>query len=172
MNNKTRIIEPIGWSLQNPFPATVTIGTDYEAVYQLVSNLPAPMPAPLTVTYTGGSDFTVVDQCSGLFLVPGQTCNVTVRFTPSSAGVQQFQLTLHYFNDVVPLPVQTMTAEGSTTLIVGSVTQALPATTVVNLSILSFSPFKMWAEMQQPILIYNAIIQQISQKKITPVQRL
>ena len=132
MNNKTRTIDPIGWSLQNPFPATVTIGTDYEAVYQLVSNLPAPMPAPLTVTYTGGSDFTVVDQCSGLFLVPGQTCNVTVRFTPSSAGVQQFQLTLHYFNDVVPLPVQTMTAEGSTTLIVGSVTQALPATTVVE----------------------------------------
>ncbi|WP_339049765.1 choice-of-anchor D domain-containing protein [Rickettsiella endosymbiont of Xylota segnis] len=132
MNNKTRTIDPIGWSLQNPFPATVTIGTDYEAVYQLVSNLPAPMPLPLTVTYTGGSDFTVEDQCSGLFLVPGQTCNVTVRFSPSTTGVQQFQLTLHYFNDVVPLPVQTMTAGGSTNLIVGSVTQALPATTVVE----------------------------------------
>lgn len=132
MNKTTRAIDPIGWSLHNPFPDMVTIGTDYEEVYQLVSNLPAPMPAPLTVTYTGGSDFTVVDQCSGLFLVPGQTCNVTVRFTPSSADVQQFQLTLHYFNDVVPLPVQTMTAEGSTTLIVGSVTQALPATTVVE----------------------------------------
>ncbi|KAF5292152.1 hypothetical protein FQR65_LT11250 [Abscondita terminalis] len=132
MNRKTRTIDPIGWSLQDPFPDTVTIGTEYEEVYQLVSNLPAPMPAPLTVTYTGGSDFTVEDQCSGLFLVPGQTCNVTVRFTPSSAGTHQFQLTLHYFNDVVPLPVQTMTAEGSTTLIVGSVTQALPATTVVE----------------------------------------
>ena len=132
MNNKTRTIDPIGWSLQDPFPETVTIGTDYEAVYQLVSNLPAPMPLPLTVTYTGGSDFTVEDQCSGLFLVPGQTCNVTVRFSPSTTGVQQFQLTLHYFNDVVPLPVQTMTAGGSTNLIVGSVTQALPATTVVE----------------------------------------
>ncbi|KAF5292151.1 hypothetical protein FQR65_LT11249 [Abscondita terminalis] len=132
MNQKNRFIDPIGWSLQDPFPNTVTIGTEYEAVYQLVSNLPVPMPAPLTVTYTGGSDFTVEDQCSGLFLVPGQTCNVTVRFTPSNAGTHQFQLTLHYFSDVVPLPVQTMTAEGSTTLIVGSVTQALPATTVVE----------------------------------------
>ena len=132
MNIKTRAIDPIGWKLLNPFPDTVTVGTAYEAVYQLVSNLPAPMPAPLTVTYTGGSDFTVEDQCSGLFLVPGQTCNVTVLFTPSSTGVQQFQLTLHYFNDVVPLPVLTMTAEGSTTLIVGSVTQTLPTTTVVE----------------------------------------
>jgi hypothetical protein len=132
MNIKTRAIDPIGWKLLNPFPDTVTVGTAYEAVYQLVSNLPAPMPAPLTVTYTGGSDFTVEDQCSGLFLVPGQTCNVTVLFTPSSTGVQQFQLTLHYFNDVVPLPVLTMTAEGSTTLIVGSVTQTLPPTTVVE----------------------------------------
>jgi hypothetical protein len=134
MNKKTRAVDPIGWKLLNPFPDTVTIGTSYEEVYQLVSNLPAPMPAPLTVTYTGGSDFTVVDQCSGLFLVPGQTCNVTVRFTPSSTGTHQFQLTLHYFNDVVPLPVQTMSAEGSTTLIEGSVTQALPATTVVDSS--------------------------------------
>ncbi|HEY2566309.1 MAG TPA: choice-of-anchor D domain-containing protein [Candidatus Aquirickettsiella sp.] len=134
MKKKTQsfAVDPIGWSLLDPFPDTVTVGTDYEQVYQLISNLPATMPAPLTVTYTGGSDFTVEDQCSGLFLAPGQTCNVTVRFTPSSAGVQQFQLTLHYFNDVVPLPVQTMTAEGSTTLIVGSVTQALPATTVVE----------------------------------------
>ncbi|WP_342227213.1 choice-of-anchor D domain-containing protein [Rickettsiella endosymbiont of Rhagonycha lignosa] len=132
MNKKNRAIDPIGWSLQNPFPATVVVGEQYEAVYQLVSNLPAPMPAPLTVTYTGGSDFTVEDQCSNLFLVPGQTCNVTVRFSPSTTGVQQFQLTLHYFNDVVPLPVQTITAEGSTLLIEGSVTQALPATTLVD----------------------------------------
>ncbi|WP_342227212.1 choice-of-anchor D domain-containing protein [Rickettsiella endosymbiont of Rhagonycha lignosa] len=132
MNKKNRSIDPIGWSLQNPFPATVVVGEQYEEVYQLVSNLPAPMPAPLTVTHTGGSDFTVEDQCSGLFLLPGQTCNVTVRFSPSNPGAQQFQLTLHYFNDVVPLPVQTITAEGSTLLIEGSVTQALPATTLVD----------------------------------------
>lgn len=133
--NKKFGADPIGWSLQDPFPETLTVGSTYEEVYRLVSNLPATMPVPLIVTCTGGNDFTIVDGCSGLYLVPGQTCNVTVRFTPSSPGVQQFQMTLHYFSDVVPLPVQTLTCTGSsTTLIEGSVTQGLPATTIIGSS--------------------------------------
>jgi len=31
MNKKTHTIDPIGWSLQNPFPATVVVGKQYEA---------------------------------------------------------------------------------------------------------------------------------------------
>jgi hypothetical protein len=126
--------DPIGWKLLNPIPETTSQGESYSAVYVLTSHLPFTMPTPLLVTLDASStDFSMVDSCSGKSLTPNESCEVEVDYYPSQAGVNHYQIAMHYANNVVPLPQQvTASAGGGGSFVTGQVAQELPANMLVG----------------------------------------
>jgi hypothetical protein len=121
--------DPIGWELLNPIPATTSQGGSYSAVYVLTSHLPSTMPTPLLVTLDASStDFSLVDSCSGKSLTPNESCEVEVDYQPSQAGINPYQIAMHYANNVVLFPQQvTTSAGGGSSFVTGQVMVALPA---------------------------------------------
>ena len=128
-------IDPISWQINSTFPTTVnTDAGSYAITYTLTNQLPVTLAKPLVITKksNASNEFRFVDNCTGVpDFKPLDTCTVTITLTPTSAGLKQVQIIISgYSNDVVPLPTLSTTAvSNSSANIIGSVTQALPATT-------------------------------------------
>lgn len=133
-------INPIGWSLNEPFPAEVFIpGSEYSVTYTFTSQLPFTMVKPIRIdkSYSPQAEFSFTDNCSGLKLTPNQSCTVKVTLDPETAGTKSVQLTIAGYDDNrVPLPTLTTTAvQGSGTVVMSSsVVTSLPSSMTVDTS--------------------------------------
>lgn len=131
-------INPIVWSLNEPFPAKVFIaGAGYSVTYTFTSNLPFKMVKPLSILKSSNAptEFSYQDQCSGLKLSPQQSCTVVVTLDPLSSGDKTVQLTIAgYDKNRVPLPKLATVAsqQNGQVTIASAVLTPLPATMVVN----------------------------------------
>jgi hypothetical protein len=133
-------IDPIAWSLNEPFPAKVFVaGAGYSVTYTFTNQLPLTLVKPITISKSSNpqDEFTFQDQCSGLKLTPKQSCTVTVTLDPTTSGVKTVQLTIAgYDKNRVPLPTLATSAvqESGQVSIASSVTTPLPSMMVVNTS--------------------------------------
>lgn len=122
---------PVSWSLSAPFPSAVFIGRSYDATYTFTSNLPFTMVKALVIDENASpsSEFSYVDECSGVKLSHGGSCTVKITLTPTTSGKKSVQLILAgYSNDRVLVPALTTTAQGeSVSDVYSTVTQNLPA---------------------------------------------
>ncbi len=124
--------DPIGWSISGSLPATAQINHSYAVNFTLVNNLPFTMPSPLEIANnsTPTADFTMEDNCSGLRLAQGQTCNVGVVMIPKSAGQKSLSVFMEYGKNKVQIPVTALksTVPGSSapSLLSGAVTTGFP----------------------------------------------
>jgi len=125
--------DPIGWSASGGIPSQTVANVVYPTItYTFINNLPFQMVSPLYITKypNPGSDFSFpVDTCSGVKLLPGQTCIVTINYFFASPGKKTVSLAEEYGRNVVPLPkLSTTTGSGPSPLVTGTVTIPLPAT--------------------------------------------
>lgn len=80
-------------------PLTLTLSND--PTYPDVNN-----PSPQTVNITGilippKGDYTELDDCLGQTLTPGQSCSISVSFTPQVVGFDQSKMTITFNNGQV-----------------------------------------------------------------------
>lgn len=113
---------PIGWSITpaTGLPATSVIGNNYSVEYTFINNLPfAKFLKPMTISTSGGF-FSYSENCSNRTLSPNGTCVFNLGLKPSQAGTNSAVVTLHYDNNVVPLPtLSTTTASQATSSVIG-----------------------------------------------------
>lgn len=111
-------LDPIGWSLNHAFPATVTaIGsTQYTVTYTFRNQLPLTLVHPIRIDkYASTNEFSYTDHCSGLSLAPQQTCKLTVTLNPVVTGVKTAQIVITgYDNNSVLLPLLVTDATNET----------------------------------------------------------
>ena len=122
---------PIAWSQSGSLPATSFIGNSYSATFTFISNFPFTMPTALTINknVSSNSEFSFVDNCSGLKLTPGQSCSVTETLAPTTSGTKNVILTMNYDGTSVPLPTQSSATDSTTSShISNTVLTALPST--------------------------------------------
>src|SRR5580698_5506224 len=87
--------DPIGWKKLIDIPATNNARQSYEAIYVLTNQLPFQIQTPLQITLQSSDpSFKLVNSCSDLQLMPNQSCEVRVQFTPSRTGLNNYQLIL------------------------------------------------------------------------------
>lgn len=134
-------INPIEARLIQAFPTDVsTNGSTYAASYTFTSQIPFTMLTPFNVLKenNASSDFTYNDQCSGRLLSYKESCTVTIYLRPTTAGTKTITLVESYGYDRVPVAPLSTNASGngggggSSVYVTGSVTTALPATSVVS----------------------------------------
>lgn len=131
-------IDPIRWSLNEPFPEEVYIpGSIYSVVYTFTNQLPFSLVKPIQILKSSNpkTEFTFQDECTGLKLAPHQSCTVTVNLDPLTKGIKRTQLTIAGYDDNrVPLPALTTSAleESGRVNILPSVTTALLSPMVVD----------------------------------------
>lgn len=124
--------DPIGWSVSGGLPAQTIPNLVYPGVtYTFINNMPFQMVTPLYINKKASpaSQFTFIDGCSGLRLMPGATCTVSFTFSFNTTGPKSVQLEEDYGRNVVPLPILTSnTVSGPNPTVTGTVTIPLPAT--------------------------------------------
>ena len=132
-----RGVDPIHPTLLYTIPAQSTVGHSYTAAYRLNNNLSNPVPLRIQLKFTG-SAFSVSSGCDTTLGAKGQandSCLLQVQYRPHSAGVKSAQITMIYWNDVVPItPALVSTASGQETTgsVKGYVTAALPSVAYVG----------------------------------------
>ncbi|MBX3709676.1 MAG: hypothetical protein KIT56_03915 [Gammaproteobacteria bacterium] len=125
-------LDPVGWSVSGSLPAHTVAHLVYPPItYTFINNMPFQMVSPLFITKApdppGEFTFTT-DTCSGVSLMPGQTCTVAFSFLFTTPGNKSVYLAEQYGRNVVPLPVlSTTTGLGPDPLVTGAVTIPLPA---------------------------------------------
>jgi hypothetical protein len=102
---------PIGWSMSGNIPATTSLNHSYALSFTLVNNLPFTMPTPLKISNnsTPLSQVTMVDNCSGKKLTPGQTCDVGLVLIPKTAGTKTLSVFMEYGKNKVQIPQSAVT---------------------------------------------------------------
>lgn len=131
--------DPIRSILTQGFPSQVnTSGGTYIASYTFTNEIPFTMVNPLIIikTTNAPSEVTYEDLCSGKRLNSQESCTVSVRLTPTTAGLKIVNLTEAYGHDRVPLPQLATTASvnGGSSGITAVVTTALPQSLNINSS--------------------------------------
>jgi hypothetical protein len=133
-------LNPIEWSLNQPFPKEVTIqGPAQPVVYTFTSQLPFTMINPMVIqkVVSPQAEFMFQDTCSGLRLKPRQSCTVAIMLDPLSTGSKEAQLTIAGYdrNDVTLPKLQTTAIQESGRVNIDfSVTTPLPSSMVVSTS--------------------------------------
>lgn len=124
-------VNPIGWSLNQTFGPSVTAGRSSTIVYTFTNQLPWTLKKPIVIIKNGSpqTEFTYVDNCTGLKLQSYQTCTVSVTLTPLFNGEKFLQLIIAgYDHNQVPLPQVITVATGETRAgVVGTVSLGLPS---------------------------------------------
>lgn len=124
--------DPIGWSMSGSIPAVTQQNHSYVLHFILTNNLPFTMPTPLEIANNSSpaSDTIMSDDCSGLKLAPGQTCNVGLILTPKAAGEKQLSVFMEYGKNKVMIPqpvITTTTQDESSSVLVGTVLSGFPS---------------------------------------------
>lgn len=97
--------DPVSWQL-NPgtgFPTT-KIGNHSIVTYTLTSHLPGPAVIVVNPQITGDG-ISFQDGCNNLSLQPGASCDIIVKYAPTSLKPSAFQLIYGYHRNRIPLPV-------------------------------------------------------------------
>ena len=127
---------PIAWSLLQPFPNPVYTGHLYNITYTFTNKLPLQLVKPLVIEKKASpsSEFTYIDTCTGVRLLPNERCAVQIQLDALIAGEKSVQLSIAGFDDnVVPLPEQVAFANSTLTgAVVGQVTLWLPSSMSAN----------------------------------------
>lgn len=130
--------DPIKWSLNRAFQIPVIAGRAYSITYTLTNQLPKQLVKPLNIykSASPSQEFTYEDNCSGLKLLPNQSCTVTVNLSPIVNGQKIVQLTIGGYDDNrVKLPEILTTSignSGSLNSVVATTTQSLPYQTALG----------------------------------------
>lgn len=134
-------INPIGWSLNEPFPAEILItGGSYSVTYTFTNQLPKTLVKPIIIEHFASpqTEFMFNDNCSGAKLAPKQSCTVKVTIEPLVIGFKEVQLTITgYDRNRVPLPaLVTRAIQGGSgqVSVTSSVVTALPTMMTANTS--------------------------------------
>ena len=133
-------IDPIAWSLNEPFPEEVYVsGAAYSITYTFTNQLPFTLVNPIVIEKSAHpqAEYTFQDTCTGLKLTPNQSCTVIVSLDAVTAGLKTLQLTIAGFDhNQVPLPtLSTLAKQGRDQIsIAASVLTPLPTSVVVNSS--------------------------------------
>lgn len=121
---------PIGWSVNQSFPNTAFTGSLYNVTYTFTNNLPLTLAKPLVINKNASpaSEFSYTDTCTGVRLLPNQSCTVQVQLSALIAGEKFIQLSIAgYDRNIVPLPQQVTLANSTlTSNVVGRITFGLP----------------------------------------------
>lgn len=132
-------LDPVHPTLLYGLPAQSTVGNSYVAAYRINNNLPKAVPLTISLKFHG-SAFSVSSGCDKTLAPKGQSndsCLLYIQYRPHSAGVKSPEITMNYWNDVVPIiPALYSTASGQSTTnpIKGYVTVALPPITYANIT--------------------------------------
>lgn len=123
---------PIGWSQAGEIPAITKLDQSYSVSFTLRNNLPFTMPTPLEISNhsTPLSEVSLVDDCSGRRLTPGQTCDVGLVLIPRTAGNKQLSVFMEYGRNKVQIPktpIKTQTQSAPASQLQGEVTNGLPS---------------------------------------------
>ena len=114
-------LDPVAWKLIPSLNSVnINAGASTSAVYTLTNNISRPVTIQTMITSSGRS-FNFQDQCNQKTLNPGSSCNVSLFFTPTTAGKASFQLSYKYNNNVIMLPPWTGTASQSQHLLNGTI---------------------------------------------------
>lgn len=109
--------DPIGWSMSGSVPAVTRQNHGYALSFILTNNLPFTMPTPLQISNnsTPLGETTLVDNCSGKKLTPGQTCDFGLVLIPKSTGKKTLSAFMEYGKNKVqiPRPIVTTTTEAN-----------------------------------------------------------
>lgn len=120
---------PIKWQLNRTLQTPLVTGRTYTITYTFTNQIPLRLIKAINISKLSSpvSEFSYVDNCSGKFLNPNETCTVDVTITPLSSGAKYFQLTIDgYSKDQVKLPEITTIAIGSAaTGVVSNTSQSL-----------------------------------------------
>ena len=123
---------PISWQLNHTFGDTVPVGLTSSITYTMTNQLPFPLAKPIMINKTASpqTEFSYVDNCSGLRLQSKQSCTVQVNLAPLVNGTKSLQLIIAgYDNNKVPLPQVMTEATGQTQSgVEGKTSQSLPST--------------------------------------------
>ncbi|CEG56215.1 Dot/Icm T4SS effector LegT [Legionella fallonii] len=129
---------PISWQLNQNFGDAVPVGRTSSITYTLTNQLPFPLVKPLLIKKNASpqSEFSYVDNCSGVRLQSKKSCTVQVNLNPLVNGTKSMQLTIAgYDNNQVPLPQITTEATGQIQSgVQGRTTQSLPSTLQAGVS--------------------------------------
>jgi hypothetical protein len=124
--------DPIGWQLNSTFGDQVILGRSSSITYTFVNQLPARLVKPIVIKKNASPqmEFSFVDNCTGLRLLPHQTCTVQITITPFVNGQKSVQLVISgYDSNDVPLPeIITVANDQSLSGVYGTLIQSLPAT--------------------------------------------
>jgi len=122
------VSDPVAWSLTpaTGFAATL-VGNQSVVQYTLTNRLPFTATL-VTQKITTGGNFTVQDECNNASIAPGKSCDVSVGFSPTTAGNSTFQLIYGYHNNRIPLPVLTAVGTPIPFSVLGGTITDLPAT--------------------------------------------
>lgn len=96
--------DPVSWQL-NPgtgFPET-QIGNHSIVTYTLTSHLPR-AAVMVTTTQISGTGITLQDGCNNVSLQPGASCDIVVKYTPTTTRSTTFQLIYGYHRNRIPVP--------------------------------------------------------------------
>jgi len=130
---------PIGWTLNQPFPNPVYSGSLYKVTYTFTNNLPLQLVKPIVIKKDASliTEFSYADTCTGTRLLHNQSCTVQITLSPLVAGDKYVQLSIAGYDDnVVPLPELRTFANAATTsgTVVGTPVHDLPSKMDVNAS--------------------------------------
>jgi hypothetical protein len=115
--------------------------TSYAVTYTFTNQLPVKLVKAFVINKvaTPASEFSYVDNCSGLFLNPQQSCTVQITLVPNSIWQKSVQLIIAgYSKDLVPVPAllaSTFSSGGgpsSAATVNGIVTQSFPDSLTVG----------------------------------------
>lgn len=124
--------DPIGWTMTGAIPPQTQVHHTYSIHFTLTNNLPFTMPTPLKIsngTVPPGESF-LSDDCSGLKLAPGASCNVGLRFVPKTDGRKEIGIFMEYGKNKVRIPqpiiISTSSGAASPSVLQGSVLSGFP----------------------------------------------
>ncbi len=106
--NLCEVINPVDIVFESltGLPATTQVGDQYTVAYQFTNNLPIPVLIHVTGA-SASSGFSSDGLCANATLSatgqPGSTCTTYIDFKPTNSGPANYNVTLQYDHNVIPI---------------------------------------------------------------------
>ncbi|GGI88360.1 hypothetical protein [Legionella impletisoli] len=94
-------------------PSMTSLGGVYLVTYTVTSNLPFTMPNGFNNSYAVSApydEFTITDNCQGLLLAPGQSCEISIGLNAQTTGQKSATVLLTFGKNTVPISILTVTS--------------------------------------------------------------